>query len=313
MMGHYRLSIVFFVLSALLAATLPMTGCVGRPSAITHLHCELRTDAGGVRTYWVTENGDLDLTLSASLRGAGPTEVLFGLFVDGRQWPAVWDGQQAMLKPVTLGPDSSQEVEFGIRGLPQGVHALYLLCVVLPTCGRNLTESHIMHTQIAMYPFTVESRSPIGPLPDKVVSATPGPDTAVLQAIGLRGVLCVSANDLAIDLSFDIRDRQTLYYAWRNDSDGPVQVRFVLLVDWLQTPWPTQDAEALEFRAEPSQAVLEEIDLSALPIDDMSYLVVVAFLRPLLPMWLLDDSGQVYLDPEGGDAFSSNCVVVLGP
>ncbi len=310
-----RLTIVFLALVVSLAAILVMAGCAGEPATTGRIHCELRTEDDGARMYWVTETGDLDLTLLVSTQGTGLTELLFGLFVDGRQWPATWDGRQAMVFVATVQPNSSREIQFCVRGLPRGVHALHLLSTVLPGCDRDLTEDHIMSDPfpIDMNPFTVESRSPIEASPDQVAAATTqGPAVNVLQAVDKDGVLCVDPNTLAIDPSFDIRDRQTLFYVWRNESDNPVQARFVLLVDWIQRPWPNQQAVALEVRAQPNEVVVEEIDLSGLPIGDTSYVAVIAFLQPLRPAWLLDDSGHTDTDPEGGQAFGSNYVVVLG-
>ena len=311
-----RLMIVFLALSVPLAALLAMVGCAGEPAADGWIHCELRTEDDGVRMYWVTETGDLDLTLLALVgtRGTGLTELLFGLFVDGRQWPAIWDGREAMVFVASLQPNSSREIQFCVRGLPRGVHALYLLSTVLPACDRGLTEDYIMSDPVPvdMNPFTVESRSPIEASLDQVALATPGPAVDVLQAVDQYGVLCVDPNALAIDPSFDLRDRQTLFYVWRNESDKPVQARFVLLVDWVETPWPSRQTVALEVEAQPNEVVVEEIGLSGLPIGDPSYVAVLAFLQPLRPFWLLDDSGHTYADPEGGQALGSNYVVVLG-
>jgi len=309
-----RLTIVFLKLVVSLAVIVAMAGCASGPPTTVRIHSALRTEHDGVRMYWVTETGDLDLTLLVSMQGTGSTELLFGLFVGGRQWPATWDGRQAMVFVATLEPDSSREIQFGVRGLPRGVHALHLLCVVLPGRDRCLTEDDIMTSHISLNDFTVESRSPIEASIDQVAAAsTQGPAVNVLQAVRRDGVLCVDPDALAIDPSFDIRDRQTLSYVWRNDTDKPVEARFVLLVDWIQRPWPDQQAMALEVRAQPNEAVVEEIDLSGLPIGDTSYVAVIAFLQPQRPLWLLDDSGHTYLDPEGGEALGSNYVVVLGP
>jgi len=309
-----RPTIVFLALSVPLAALLAMVGCAGEPAADGWIHCELRTEDTGVRMYWVTETGDLDLTLLVSTQGIGLAELLFGLFVDGRQWPATWDGRQAMVFVASLQPNSSREIQFCVRGLPHGVHALYLLSAVLPGCDRGLTEDQIMSnaSPIDMNPFTVESRSPVEASLDQVALASQGPAMDVLQAVDQDGVLCVDPNTLAIDPSFDLRDRQTLCYVWRNKSDKRVQARFVLLVDWIQTPWPSRQTVALEVEAQPNEVVVEEIGLSGLPIGDTSHVAVLAFMQPLRPMWLLDDSGHTYADPEGGQALGSNYVVVLG-
>jgi len=293
-----------------------MAGCIGDSAATTQMRCALHTDNGGVRKYWVTETGDLDMTISIDMKGTGPRELVLALFVDGRQWPAFWDGQQAMVRKLVLEPGVDLDIQFGIKGLSAGVHSLHLLTAVLPLHDRNLTESQVMSSgfSVVLNPFTVESRSPIDAPSEQVVcSATGSPATDSFHAVGADGVLCVDPATLAIDPSFDIRDRQILHYVWRNDGDSPVAVRFVLLVDWLQTPWPEQKAAALAVRAGPNEVLVAEIDLSGLPIGDASYVLVVAFIEPQRPVWKLDDSGAPYADPEGGRAFASNYVVVLGP
>ncbi len=306
-----RLTISFLTLVLLLATVLDI-GCADEPATANRLHCELRAADGGVRMYWVTETGDLNATLSVSLQGTDPIELAFGLFVNGRQWPVVWDGREAMACVATLEPNSSREIQLRIRGLPRGVHALHLLTAVLPGSERTLMEEQVLRAPIQMNPFTVESRSSIEASPNQVALATQGPATDVLQAVGRQGDLFVDPDALTIDPSFDIRDRQTLWYMWRNAADTPVEACFVLLIDWVETPWPNHGTRVLEAWAEPNEVVVEEIDLSGLPIGDRSYVAVLAFLQPRRPFWLLDDSGHAYADPEGGEALGSNYVIVLG-
>ncbi len=304
-------NIVFSGLVMLLATIIAIVGCAGEPSTLTGLHCELWTEDDGTRMYWLTETGDLDLILSVKVEAAGPVEAVFGLFVDGRQWPATWDGRETIAFATTLEPNSSREIPFCIRGLPRGVHALYLLTAILGRCDKALTEDQILNTFIAMNPFTVESRSSIEASPDRVALLTQGPATEVLQA-GQHGILCVDPDTLGVDPSFDIRDRQTLFYVWRNGIDKPVEARFVLLVDWIETPWPNHETPALEVMAEANGVVTEPIDLSDLPISNASCVTVLVFLQPLRPFWLVDDSLHAYADPDGGEAFTSNYVLVLG-
>lgn len=305
------------LISAVLStAIFALAACITESTVTTGIHCGLLTNDGRVRMHWVTETGDLDTTLSISTRGTGPTELVLGLFVDGWQWPAVWDGEQAKVCRLVLEPGANRDIQFGIRGLSAGVHALHLLTAVLPSQDRDFTESQIMNSGslVSLHPFTVDSRSPIdAPLEPVVCSATGSPATDVQHAVGGDGILCIDPDVLGVDPSFDIRDRQVLHYMWRNDGDVPIAARLVLLVDWLERPWPEQKVAALVVRAAPDEALVTEIDLSRLPIGDASYVMVVAFIEPQRPAWKLDESGDTYYDPEGGRAWASNYVVVLGP
>jgi len=309
------LALVICLTAALLLLSDGGAGKGGDQATVEQIRCQLQTADGESAVYTVTQTGDADLRLLVTVDGDRPIDLLFSVFIDGRQVAVSWDGGRSSTLTATLQPDTVKEIAVRVQDLPRGTHCAHILSTAIPAVDGKLTRDYLMSsaTTIMLHPFTVVSQGQIEPSQhdqEGRVSLTALTDR--LAGAGQAGVLSVSPDYLRLSPAFDIRDRQELWFIWANRDSAPTEVEFVLLVDWLQAEWPGRQSSLLAAVVDHGDAVVQSIDLSQLPLSEASFIAVLSFQWPTRPFWLLDDSGHAYVDRDGGQAHGSNLVVVLG-
>jgi hypothetical protein len=97
----------------------------------------------------------------------------------------------------------------------------------------------------------------------------------------------------------------TVTYYWQNSDIKTRKVRFSLLSNWEQIPWPSGDM-FVDVYVEPGNIYYNELLLSDLSLTKyMNNLSVVAFVDPDISFWYYDDDGDLKANHYASQAFST--------
>jgi hypothetical protein len=312
--------ILLLVCAALSIAALASGGPTAaiRRQALGEVNCFLATSDGQPAIYSVTDNGNLDLVLTVRVVSETAWSMLFTLFRDGVQVPAIWNGTHALFHAAVFQPGEEYRIAVRLEGLPQGTHCMHLCSADYPYPEGLVTQEQILGNAACFdaFAFTIESTSGIADNQEQAAEAAlpvVQGSGELYRAVGQSGALCTSSRLLLISPSFDIRDRQRLFYFWQNPLSREARVRLALLVDWHQVEWPGYGRRNLWGRIPEDGTLITPIDLTSLDLQKVSQIVVVAFTEPTRPFWRRDAAGHVFSDPDSAQVGGSNRVLVLSP
>jgi hypothetical protein len=118
-------------------------------------------------------------------------------------------------------------------------------------------------------------------------------DVLLEDELHTPGSFSLSPEHVSLHVSFDIRERDTLYFHYANSDSKPQNIRVCLLRDWIQIPWPSSGELFIDTVLRPHERLVERIDLNKVIKEEPMQLTAIWFIDPYALRFIMDESGQI--------------------
>lgn len=118
-------------------------------------------------------------------------------------------------------------------------------------------------------------------------------DVLLEDELHTPGSFSLSPEHVSLHVSFDIRERDTLYFHYANSDSKPLNIRVCLLRDWIQIPWPSSGELFIDTVLRPHERLVGKIDLNKIIEEEPMQLTAIWFIDPYLPRFYMNESGQI--------------------
>jgi len=252
---------------------------------------KLLNEKGYPSMFMQTDQSELTFYLKITPDIKSPYPVLFTIFMNGRQIECLWDidTNYTDLYYTTINPNEDRLIKITVINIPKGLNTLQFGTVQSPN-KIDFKEEELFNEQYSLNltPFTIV-RDDIMNWSEKSIFNDYNQPSIINKnmSVGMSGVLCFSKNDLVLDLISNVNEHKEIYYYWQNTDKITRKVRFSLLIDWKQVPWPTGDW-FVDVSVSPGDIFCKDLLLSEIVKNETNQLSVVAFIDPDRSFWYFD-------------------------
>lgn len=298
---------VIFLSVAFILATILLVGNNRGLESQENIHYKLVDDKGINRMFIKTNQSKVTFYLKIIPNITKKTPALFTIFMNGRQVKCLWDGanEHAEVFFTKITPKKDKEIKITIDNIPKGLNTLQFGTLYFPN-QTNFIEDDLYNEKYSLdlTPFTIVRDEDINWSEKATFINNKQPSLNKKMPIGKRGELSASKDDLYLDLISSISQNSKKYYFWQNIDKKVKRVRFSLLINWKQVPWPSGD-KFIDVSLNPGDVFLKEIMLSDIVKNKTDQLSVVAFINPDVSFWYWDKNNDLKATDDGAQAYAT--------
>ncbi|MDF9408116.1 hypothetical protein L7E55_07040 [Pelotomaculum isophthalicicum JI] len=228
-----------------------------------------------------------------------PYPELFTIFMNGKQIECLWDNntEYTSLYYTTINPNEDRLIEITINNIPKGLNTLQFGTVYLPN-KIDFQEEELFDEKYSLdlTPFTIVRNDNINNNYDinwseeSIFNNYNKPSFIDKNMpVGISGILSFSNNDLTSDLISNVNEYKEIYYYWQNTDEKIRKVRYSLLIDWEQVPWPTGEM-FIDVSVNPGDIFYKDLLLSEIVKNKNCQLSIVAFIDPDKSFWYFNNN-----------------------
>lgn len=280
-------------------------------SEVIHYKMLGQDNEPGLYSFTNAKEQKLYLHITPETTTARP--LLYSIFLNGRQIQCLWNGEAAVNYRTTIEPNQGKTIEITILNVPEGKNMYQFGAVHFPDKLDWNNDHPLRNSAYTMdfTSFTIVRQTDMAAnelltFPYEK-SITKSKNRAAELAI-IEGDLSVAPDKISGNCLYQYNDIKKLYYHWRNSYDEPVMVRFSLMKDWEQIPWPDSGRLFLDTKAEANDYLLKEIDLTGNAEVGANQYMVVAFINPGISFWYYDqqdDTDHWKANPLGSQGWAT--------
>lgn len=226
-----------------------------------------------------------------------PYPELFTIFMNGRQIKCLWNNEECTdLYYTTINPNEDRLVEITIDNIPKGLNTLQFGTVYLPD-KVDFQETELFSEKYALdlTPFTIvrcddiNDNNNLNWSEESIFNNYNQPSFIDKNLpVGKSGVITFFDNDLTLDLISNVSEYEKIYYYWQNTDEITRKVRYSLLIDWKQVPWPTGEM-FIDVLVKPGDIFYKDLLLSEILSNKNCQLSIVAFIDPDKSFWYFNN------------------------
>jgi len=271
-------------------------------------------DKNGNTVMYKISGGLLELHLLVDPHITKPLPMLYTVFINGRQVNCNWDGKDAPVYRTSLLPNQKKNISIKINDIPTGENTLQVGYVCYPDKTVWLDEQLLLKSDYAMQfsSFTVINDKPNTDTNVKYSPQMPTTNNTFpyRDLVYEDGFLSNTPNKLVVEPFVKLGSAQR-YFFWRNSQDQRVLVRFILLKDWIETPWPMSNKVAFDVISKPNDLYCIPIDFGVLSKQGTHQFSVISFVNPHISFWYWDKQENDWeANKNGARAYSTLKLVI---
>lgn len=274
------------------------------------INYKLLDHKGASAVYSFTDSDDITLYLHITPTLNKEIPVLYTIFMNGVQIQPIWnDTTHSCLYNYIIKPNKKDVIKITIKNIPNGINTFQFGTVYFPNKIFWEDENVIFsdNYSLRLEPFTVVSKENILNINllnfkynEKLIKRD------YTNVVDMYGILSISQDFISFNSFYDIRDVNKIYYHWKNTDRQERNVRFSILKDWKQIPWPNIDEYFIDILVYPNDAIIKELDFSYLITDedDTVQFTIVSFVDPGISFWYYDGN-DLKANHYGSQGFAS--------
>lgn len=286
-----------------------------------YLNFKLVDENGTTSMFMKSDQDQITFYLKIISQINKPFPELFTIFMNGRQIKCLWDNntEYTDLYYTTINPNEDRLIKITINNIPKGLNTLQFGTVYLPT-KIDFKEEELFDGQYSLdlTPFTIVQEDNIND-DDNINWAEKSIFYNYFQpsfidknlAVDINGILTFSKDELATDFISNINEHKEIYYYWKNNEKEIRKVRFSLLIDWKQVPWPTGEM-FIDVSVNPGDIFYRALLLSEIVENKNCQLSIVAFINPDNSFWIFDEN-DLKANRNGALSYATLRSIIISP
>ena len=216
--------------------------------------------------------------------------ALFTIFMNGRQIQCLWDDNIKFSDVflTTIDPKKVKKIKITIDNIPKGLNTMQFGMVYFPN-KTDFKEENLYNRKYSLdlTSFTIVRNDNMNWAEESRFKNYEQPLLNKKMPVGSRGELSLVKDEISYDLISDINQNKKMYYYWQNSDKRIRKVRFSLLRDWKQIPWPSGEL-FIDVSVNPGDIFYKEILLSKIINNKTNQISIIAFMDPDKSFWYWD-------------------------
>lgn len=276
------------------------------PKKITErINYKLVNEDGDNTMFIETNYSEVTLYLKVSPYIELPYPSMFTIFMNGKQVKCLWNNNNYSYKYHTIiKPETISLIPITIKNIPAGMNTLYFGTTYYPN-EFDFKDNDLLNRKYSLdlVPFTIIRGNKTNWSQTDTIFKNYNQLTNINKdlPIGIYGELSCSLSDLIVSCNSKTTKK---YYLWQNNDNIKRNVRFVLLKNWTQVPWPSGDM-LIDVCIEPGEIFCQELLIPKIANATPTQLLVIAFIDPDKSFWYFDKHKELKAALYGTQAYAT--------